>query len=177
MSEEIVVPVEEVEVPVEETEAVEVSLTTANRVTFPITPEVQAFIDAEQIIVEDCDVDIGLGGKSEKNKIIVTYNKLTALTLEAMIAMAEGVSDLVMEKDEKTGEVKPARGKPSVTSYANYGYDLNRKRDVRQDYLSANEGPEKAIKQAVAALVRLGVPEEQALAIAKASPKAAAAAA
>ena len=138
------------------------------RVTFSISEAVQAQIDAKSIIVEDCDVDI--------DGVKVVYNKLTALTLEAMTAMADGVTDLVLEVDEKTKETKPARGKPSVTSYANYGYDLNRKRDVRQDYLSSHEGPEKAIKVAVAALVKLGVPEEQAIAIAKASPKAAAAA-
>ena len=142
---------------------------TPTRVNFPVNEAVRACIAEGSIIVEDCDVDI--------EGIKVTYNKMTALTLAAMLALADGVADVVMEADEKTGETKPARGKPSVTSYANYGYDLNRKRDVRQDYLLSHEGPGKAINAAVKALVKLGVPEEQAIAIAKASPKAAAASA
>lgn len=134
-----------------------------HRVVFPVSPEVQKFIDAGDILTEDCAVDV--------NGVSVWYNKMTALTFDASVALDGGVIEPTVEIDETTKEKSIARGKPSLVGYANYGRDLNRKRDVRQDFLAKTAGPEKSINAGVKALIALGYSEEDAKAMVAAAPK------
>lgn len=133
---------------------------TDKSVTFAVNDEVKALIESGDILVSEATVDV--------NGTEVKYNKMLARSLKGATALIGG--DVDLNTEEKDGEEKAARGKPSVCSAFNYGFDLTRKREVRQEYLKRLEGPEKGIKSGVKALMALGYTQAQAEAIAKNAP-------
>ena len=136
------------------------------RVAIPMNEAIQALI-ADGQILHNPDAVVKVGD------VEVLFDELEAVTLEAATALVGGQVDLVLDVDEKTGEKTPARGKPSVVREFNYGYGLNARRYVRQQYETQAAGPEKQINKGVAALVALGYSQEEAETIAKAKVQAA----
>lgn len=126
------------------------------RVEIPISDEVKRLIESGEILVFD-DTPVQVGNEN------VGYRKLLAKTLAAMIALAGGQTDLSVGEDGN-----PERGKPSVASAFNYGFDLNAKRYVRQQWESKKAGPGKKVNRAVEDLMSLGYSQEEAETIAKA---------
>src|SRR5262245_56092154 len=104
------------------------------RVAIPMTEAVRALI-GEGRILHNPDAVVKVGD------VEVLFDELEALDVEAALALVGGVGDLVME--DKDGESVPARGKPSVCREFNYGFGLNARRFVRQQYESQAAGPEK----------------------------------
>lgn len=135
------------------------------RVSIPMNETIQALI-ADGQILHNPDAVVKVGD------VEVLFDELEAVTLEAAKALVGGVEDLVLDVAED-GTKTPARGKPSVCREFNYGFGLNARRYVRQQYETQAAGPEKQINKGVAALMALGYSEEEAKTIAEAKVKAA----
>ena len=114
---------------------------------------------ADGSILADSNVVVKVGDE------YVVYTKLEAVTLEAAKVLLAGVADLVIGDDGQ-----PERGKPSVASNFNYGFDLNAKRNVRQAHESKVKGPERTVNAAIANLIKLGFTKDQAETMVKSAP-------
>jgi hypothetical protein len=82
------------------------------------------------------------------------YPKLEALTAEGMAILCGGkIEPATSAPDEGKDERTEDQKKAGACDYFNYGYDLTVRAKERAALESALEGPEKAIKKAVDALV------------------------
>lgn len=92
-----------------------------------------------------------------------TYTRYTALDAQGMAALCNGKIEPATPKPETGDDVRTEEQKaPGACDYFNYGYDLDVRASTRASLMSDLEGPEKAIKKAVDALVASGFDATQA---------------
>jgi len=118
---------------------------------------VKAAIAAGDVASSIDEVKIGKDKSPTGKDEVSRYVRLSAMSAKGQLALCNGKMVPSTPKpeegeDERT-EVEKADG---ACDYFNYGYDLNRRAEVRQALSNILQGPEKAIKKAVDGLVANG---------------------
>lgn len=114
----------------------------------------RAAISAGHLKLTEGEVKISAKSSPTNKDETRAYPKLEALTAEGMAILCGGKIEPATSapengKDERTDDQK----RTGACDYFNYGYDLSIRAKERAALESALEGPEKAIKKAVDALV------------------------
>lgn len=119
----------------------------------------------DEVSISDKASPTGKGAKKE-------YVRLEALTAKGMGLLTGGKFAPQTPKPAE-GEDKRSddEKRPGACDYFNYGYDLDRRAPIRQSIMSTLEGPEKAVKKAVAGLVAMGLESAELRTAIKNSPK------
>lgn len=134
--------------------------------------ELQAAVTAKDIAASFDEVSISDKASPTGKGAVKSYVRLEALTLKGQSVLCHGKTTPQTAKpaegeDTRTDEQK----RPGACDYFNYGFDLDVRAPIRQSLMNTLEGPEKAVKKAVAGLLAMGLEGDTLRTAIKNSPK------